>query len=127
MKHSTDEHDNTSISQHVFESDVTTNMIMTCPNDAPCAGDYHPPGQDPPCCNHKGIGCQTEWCPGLSFLSALHSMVGCSSLPPNFPLCPLGRCRPTCLCRETLLKRIEYLLLHDKIPDGNDFGVNEEL
>jgi hypothetical protein len=93
--------------------------VMQCPPDAPCAGEYHAPNEDPTCGSLPHHGCLKE-CPlTLALYCVLRSLVGCDSLPNNFPLRPRDRCTPWCMCRESVLRNIEGLLLRDEIP-GQD-------
>jgi len=60
------------------------------------------------------IGC--PWCDSTGYLirpgifRSVRSAVGCDSVPATTDLCPIGRCRDGCVCRERLLKDLEGAL-----------------
>jgi len=78
------------------------------------------------CTNRVGARCGGErLLPNHASYAELRTIVGCESLPVNAPLCPVGECDGTCLCRESLLKRLEDLLFPGGKGKGEGFGKEE--
>jgi hypothetical protein len=78
------------------------------------------------CTNRLGAKCGGDRLLAQATYAEVRTIVGCEALPVEAPLCPIGNCDPTCLCRESLLKRLENLLLGDK-GGGQEFEMKDEL
>ncbi|KAK4450427.1 hypothetical protein QBC34DRAFT_402696 [Podospora aff. communis PSN243] len=74
--------------------------------------------EDCPCCDY----CQPihDWCLGYRAAwfkqpyPAARKAVGCEVLPATTPLCPVGECGEKCVCRESLLKRLDGIFFGEE-------------
>ena len=90
--------------------------IVTCPPSCPCC----------PWCDPRG-GCGSLWKP-VSFVN-VRALAGCESLAGDTPLCPVGKCSPYCLCRETFVTQLKDLLINEhsqQDEDGAGLRLSEE-
>lgn len=69
----------------------------------------------PPC---PGWCICCEWCDCTGYLTppgtfrSVRMAVGCDSVPATTALCPVGKCREGCVCREGLLRELEGALFN---------------
>ncbi|KAK0751302.1 hypothetical protein B0T18DRAFT_66395 [Schizothecium vesticola] len=82
----------------------------TCTDDCPCC-DYCVPIR-------RGPGCDRYQATRLlpPFVAA-RRVAGCDILPATTPLCPMGECHNTCVCRESLLERLDGVFFKGGSPD----------
>ncbi|KAK1753303.1 hypothetical protein QBC47DRAFT_55163 [Echria macrotheca] len=81
-----------------------------CPCSSPCAdGCYHRP-----CC--------PKFKPDT--YAAVRRIVGCETIQVDIPLCPVGECERTCMCREELFEELRDLLFRSNDSYRIDESVN---
>jgi len=93
--------------------------VIECPPDISCggsrqtmlAGSSAAAAGKPWCQSRSGARCGGHRVAAATTYADVRLIVGCESLPIDAPLCPVGKCETDCLCRESLLKRLQNLLL----------------
>ncbi|KAK0647993.1 hypothetical protein B0T16DRAFT_407561 [Cercophora newfieldiana] len=101
--------------------------IIECPESCPCCDWCVPLAK-----------CRRNFLPPKATYNSVRNIIGCDSLPEETPVCPIGKCDPKCLCRETLLDQLETTLLgaggggfsdqshSDDIPTSEDAPTDED-
>ncbi|KAK0610755.1 hypothetical protein B0T14DRAFT_499988 [Immersiella caudata] len=114
-----------------FEDDIPTlHSGRLVPKLPPWYAVKPPCTEDCRCCPY----CQPidDGCNGYSAVffkqpyPAARKAVGCDVLPATTPLCPVGECNEKCLCRESLLKRLDGIFFGDG-ADTNSRAKHKEL